>query len=124
MAATATTALPQSVEELTALYTFRDRETVVGFVTTHPHLVPLLVEARPEIARYFGPETPVVLEVIPDREAEGYSDLFALIQTALPGTEAAARLDQLDEAWWLDALERADCNLTIDIELGAQRLGV
>ena len=124
MTATAPAALPHPVTELTALYTFRDRETVVDFLATPPHLVPLLVEARPEIARYFGPETPVVLEVIPDREAEGYSDLFAFIQTALPTTEAAERLDQLDEEWWLEALDRARCNLTIDIEFIAQRLDV
>ena len=124
MTATATVALPHPVAELTALYTFRDRETVVGFLATHPHLVPLLVETRPEIARYFGPETPVVLEVIPDREAEGYSDLFAFVLTALPATEAAERLDQFDEEWWLEALDRARRNLTIDIELVAQRLDV
>ncbi len=104
------------VAELGARYGFREPAAVVAFLHDHAYLVPLLNEAADQIARHFGAETPVVLEVVVDREAEDQRELFALIQADLPFADAKRRLDDLDASWWLEALERARCNLTIDVE--------
>ena len=109
MASTATTIVPQSIEDLTSLYAFRGTEEVVRFLNAYPHVIPLLIEARPHIVRHFGPETPVMLEVVPDRESgdEEDDELFALIQTELPPEEAMPRLDAIRNDWWLANVRRA-----------------
>ena len=104
------------IAELGARYRFRDPEAVVGFLREHPYLVPLLHEARDQIARHFGPGAPVALQVVIDREVEDQRELFALVETDLPAAVAKRRLDDLDAAWWLAALDRGRCNLTIDVE--------
>ena len=108
MASTAPTIIPQSIDELTSLYAFREPDEVVRFLNAYPHVIPLLNEAWPHIVRHFGPETPVILEVVPDRESEREDDdeLFALIETELPPEEAGPLLARFDE-WWLANLRRA-----------------
>lgn len=116
MATPATAPAASVIDALGADYTLRDPATVIDFLTAHPYLVPLLREASKQIERHFGSEPSVALEVVVDREDEGQRELFALIATDLPMPEARRRLDNLDAAWWLAALNRARCNLTIDIE--------
>ncbi len=104
------------IADLGVRYIFRDPTAVTTFLRDHAYLVPLLDEAADQIARHFGEMTPVVLEVVVDREAENQRELFALIQADLPFAEANRRLDELGDSWWLEALDRARCNLTIDVE--------
>lgn len=106
--ATTTTPSAPTIDDVQARYSFREPEAVVDFLAACPHVVPLLIEARPVIDRHFGAETPVVLEVVPDRESgdEEDNEVFALIQTGLPHGEAMPRLDRFDE-WWLTNVGRA-----------------
>ncbi len=70
-----------------------------------------------QVARIFGPDVPLVLEVIPNPEAvDALPELFLYIQTRLPVHEARARLEKLDDEWWLDALPGADGRLNIALE--------
>jgi hypothetical protein len=98
-------------------YTFRRRNQVIKFLETHPFLAPLILEAYERILAYFGPSVKTtVLEVVSDPEAEGYDELFILIQTNLTPDEALARLRRLDQEWWLDASVGTQCLLNIDVE--------
>ena len=112
MASTAAMTVPRPIDDLRSLYSFREPETVVRFLSAYPHVIPLLIEARPHIVRHFGEDTPVVLEVVPDRESENEDDdeLFALIQTELPPEEARPRLTRFDD-WWLANVRRAKYRL-------------
>lgn len=116
MAQKAITAPQELLDQLADAYTFRDGDSVAAFLLRHPYLVDLLMEARGEIRKQFGPETPVVLQLSSDAEAEHDEELLALVLTPLPVDEALSRLDRLDETWWLDALDRAQDQLTIHVE--------
>jgi len=105
-----------AIQPLEQLYTFRRPEEVIEFLQAHPFLVPLLEEARSQIARYFGLSPKVILEVVTDPEAENDRELFALVQTTLAADEALCCLDRLDQEWWLDASDQAHCLLNIDVE--------
>lgn len=105
-----------AIQSLEQLYIFRRPEEVSEFLEAHPFLVPLLEEARGQIAQYFGPSSEVVLEVVTDPEAENDRELFALVQTTLSADEALPGLDRLDQEWWLDASDQAHCLLNIDVE--------
>ncbi|MDP9358736.1 MAG: hypothetical protein M3R02_26350, partial [Chloroflexota bacterium] len=113
--AATTVADPQLVDHLSAVYSFQDDQKVRTFLRQHPFLVPLLVEAREVIPVYFGRTTPVSLEVVVDPEAEGDPELYAQIHTSAGSSEALQALRGLDEEWWLGALDRARCLLTITV---------
>jgi len=83
---------------------------------TYPQLVEVLLEARLYLQKYFGPAPQVTLEVVSDPEVEGVEELFAYILTSLPVDEALARLDRLDEEWFLDQLDRVGGRFNFNLE--------
>ena len=115
---TATTVvLPEAIDKLSALFSFREPEEVVRFLRTYPFLIPLLEEAWTVIARCFGSETEVLLEVVYDHATgdEADTELIAMIQTELPAVEAMPILDRFTDEWWLPNLRRAQCRLAFSL---------
>ncbi|MDP2935423.1 MAG: hypothetical protein Q8O86_02915 [Dehalococcoidia bacterium] len=104
------------IASLEQMYVFRRPEEVIEFLEDHPFLVALLFDAHPQIVKHFGPRPDAVLEVVVDPEAMADRELFALIRTHLPPRDALSRLERLDEEWWIEALERAQGALCIDLE--------
>ena len=83
----------------------------------NPQLVDVLFEARTKFDAYFSADTRSSLEVFIDPEDDHSAPrLFALILTALPSDEASARLDRLDEDWWLDQPYEVKRLMNIDVE--------
>ena len=98
--------LPE-IASLAEVYRFHDKE-VVGFLVAHPQLGPLLMEARPIIARLFG-DTTVLLEVIyHPEEDEDEAQLFAFIETRLGVETSMALLDRYRHGWWVGEFQRAN----------------
>jgi hypothetical protein len=114
------TALPDAhelsaISELDAWYIINDRDSVLGYLSRHPHLVPLLRDVVGAVQRFFPAGDELHLEAINDAETRT-EQLYVIITTALSREEAEARLDRFDEEWWLDALDRTNADLTIDVE--------
>lgn len=103
------------IQWLERLYVFRNRAEVIWFLEKYPFLVSLLLEAYDKIGKYF-PHSPLFLEVFTDSEAVNESQLVIFIATNLTPDKAVERLDQLDEDWWLDALEQSQGKLCINLE--------
>ena len=106
----------QEIERLQDLYSFRQKQAVAEFLESHPYLVPLLLEAYPQIERHFPGHPGVFLEVVADPEATDDRELYALIGTRLDPEEALEKLHQFDRSWWLNALDRAHGELCIHVE--------
>lgn len=104
------------VDRLRDLYEFKGAPDVERFLETHLWLNDLLLEAREVIRTYFGDDVEVALEVVADPEALGDEQLFVLIRTDLPRQEARARLAELDQEWWLDALPATEGKMEIALE--------
>ncbi|MBI5516245.1 MAG: hypothetical protein HY909_20840 [Deltaproteobacteria bacterium] len=67
-------------------------------LSTHPHLVKTLQEARARIAEYFGDDASVRLRAPSSEDAE----LFAQIRPrGLEVHEALDRMEDFSEKWWL-----------------------
>jgi hypothetical protein len=94
------------LHRLEEMYSFCDAAAVRDFLQTHPHLIEVILEAYPYLVKHFGPNPQVMLEVVRDPEAERLEQLFAYILTSLDADEALARLDRLDEEWFLDQSDR------------------
>jgi hypothetical protein len=106
----------QHLHQLEEAYALRDPATVQRFLRTCPQLIEVLLEAHVYLQKHFGPDPQVTLEVVSDPEAESMDELFAYIITSLPVDEALARLDMLDEEWFLDQLDRVNGQLNFNLE--------
>ena len=106
----------EQVSLLAQHYTLREPAGVLAFLEKAPFLVPLLLEAHPQIKRSF-PGSPVFLEVSVDPEGEEPEKLLAAIQiTGLSAHEAVDRLHQFDQRWWLSVFRRVQGKLIITME--------
>jgi hypothetical protein len=101
---------------LERLYTFRRRAEIGYYLWEYPFLVSLLIEASSHISDYF-PGSQLFLEVVSDPETGGEGQLVVFVATSFLPQEALDRLDQLDEEWWLGALDRGQGKLCIHVEL-------
>lgn len=107
MPSTATAVASLPLDAVEKLFEIEDTPAVRRYLRERPFLVPLLVEARRAIARYFPDDARTRLQLVPDRDDGDHVDLFAVIRTALPADDALKRLDRFDEEWWLEAAVRA-----------------
>lgn len=106
----------QRLPQLEEMYSLRHAATVRHFLGAYPQLIAVLLEAHVYLQKYFGPALQVTLEVVRDPEVEGVEELFAYILTPLPVDEALARLDRLDEEWFLDQLDRVGGRFNFNLE--------
>jgi len=111
-------ALKEALKSIEDLYRLPEASAVRvrAFISANPYLADLLLEAHPHIEKHFGPNPQLALEVIVDPEEEDFEELFAYILTTLEPEVALARLDQFDEAWFLDQLARAAGKLNFNLE--------
>lgn len=103
------------IQWLEQLYTFRERPGVLRFLNKYPFLVSLLLEAHKKIGDYF-PNSQVFLEVVTDPETINDHQLVTFIATNLVPDKAVDSLNRFDDDWWLDALDRAQGKLCINLE--------
>jgi hypothetical protein len=111
-----TWASPAVVDALYGTYVFRDTPRVARFLNEHPHLIPLLARAYPEIEARFGKGALVYLEVFAYPDAPRSEELFAIIGTNHRPAEARDALLAFRREWWLSALPEAEHCLTFDFE--------
>lgn len=108
-------AFEAQLQWLELTYTLREPKEVLSFLEKNKVLMPLLIEARFKIRNHF-PNSRVFLEVDANPEDINDRQLVAFIATNLSPHEALRELKQFDEDWWLDALDRANGKLCINVE--------
>jgi hypothetical protein len=84
------------------------------FLQEHQEIVSLLNDAYKEVRKYFASED-LKLDLVSDPEIAGDKQLFAYIFTALPVIDALKKLDEFDEQWWLDRVDRANGLLNFNL---------
>lgn len=102
------------LRQLEEFYSFHNTATVRCFLHNHPQLIQVLLKARFHLRKHFGPAQ-IILKVVSDPEVE-WEQLFAYICTGLPVNEAQARLDKLDEEWFLDQIDQVDDLFNFNLE--------
>ena len=95
-------------------YILSKSSTVGNFLQVHQELGLLLNEAYQELRKYFSSED-LKLELVTDPEIAGDQQLFVYISTSMQVTDALKRLDEFDEQWWLDRIDRADGLLNFNL---------
>lgn len=90
------TQLQINTGKLEQLYTFRNRDEILAFLT--PEITNVLLEAPEKIQQYF-PNAPLFLELYTDHEDSSWKTLFLSIEVV----DYEASLDVLEhfwESWW------------------------
>ena len=88
-------------------YTISDSQLmgIERFLDKHKDIANLVLEAHTKIRGFFTSET-LLLELISDISIEGGEELFVYIQTHLSVEEAVEKINDFDEQWFLDQLNR------------------
>lgn len=106
----------QEFESLKQFYKFCEIDSVKVFLRRNRFLIPLLREVPEKIYDYFGQGQKLALKVSFDFDSPQSSELWILVLTELSAKEAFPILEQFDEEWWLENLDRTDCKLNISLE--------
>jgi hypothetical protein len=109
-------ALLEKIERLESdgKYIFKPKASVTTFLLKHSYLLGLLDDAYLEIRRIF-PNDPLYLEYFRDPENYKGNQLFIIVTTDLRGIDALNKLDELDDKWWMDNLDKAKRKLSITL---------
>lgn len=103
------------LQRLDQAYTFRNREKVLELIDGNAFLVPLLAEAYSAITKCF-PHVQLFLSTFSDPEGLDEERLVIFIASNFTPEETLKKLDQLDDDWWLEALDRTYGKLSINVE--------
>lgn len=103
------------MRQLSQKYVFYDYQSVEGFLRAHPHMVAVLLEALPQVEKFFGKGIGVTLRVMCDQESD--PSLSARIQTFLEVNEARAARKAFNVSWWMRQTDTQELPLTFSVEL-------
>lgn len=110
--------IAQQIEQLEAIYTFRNPHEISTFLAAHPSLADMLLQAYPHIQFYF-PDSPCFLEVRSGLGTPENPQLFLFIVTTQEPQIALTALQKFVDAWWVENKPRAQGHLVIDVEFQA-----
>lgn len=97
----------QLLSRLGRMYTLSNSSKLLRFFDENRYLINVVIEAHEELRKRF-PSEELLLEVVSDPEADSCDELFAYILTSLPVEDALQRLNDLDDQWFLDELDRTN----------------
>lgn len=103
--------LEAQLNVLEDLYQIIDQEQVNSFLTKNQGIIRVLFDAQQQIRKYFINE-PLRLKVEKDPEYEK-EELVIYIETERQVDDVYARLEQLDQNWWLAELGNTNGLLSI-----------
>jgi hypothetical protein len=92
-----------------------DNQAIMRLIVYHEPMPEFLLEAAKVIRKRFGSEATISLSV-EEIEGSGEPFLFARVLTDLPVMEALAIVDQIDNDWLLDNLDRVQGRFNFDVE--------
>lgn len=90
-----------------------DRGELKEIFEQEPGILDVLAELPEEVMKYFPPDTSLELEVFRDPEDPSLPEISVWIVTSLPVGEALRRLEEFEEGWWLDRIERTGGRLCV-----------
>lgn len=100
---------------LLPVFSLRNQEEVKSFLVEHPSLISVLRETQIEI-RHFFPQAQIFLEVVSDPEDSAIVQLGILIRSDLNPEAVYQQLQEFEENWWLDNLDRAKGAILVNLE--------
>jgi hypothetical protein len=104
------------LDSLRESFELRDEARLKRYLQQYDFLLPILHEARTQIARFFPDSPRLALEAVWD-PSDASTQLYVMVPTRLSAQEAYEQMDKLAEEWWYEACERAQFRMNIVEEL-------
>jgi hypothetical protein len=108
----------QQEEDLKLLqkeYVFTEPKSVESFLKSHRYLMPILMEALPQLKRSFGSDVTFQLSVSPDENPP--KTIYGVVAWKGSLGDARSALKSFDESWWLESIKKASGRVVFDYEL-------
>ncbi|MTJ08397.1 hypothetical protein [Anabaena sp. UHCC 0204] len=97
-------------------YTVENTVDVNRFLQNHSNLINVILEAHPQIRKYF-PTEELRLKLYVDPESSEWEYLIiSICANPESADEGLNKLDEFKENWWSDASYGVAVNLSIDLE--------
>ncbi|MBD2388103.1 hypothetical protein [Cylindrospermum sp. FACHB-282] len=104
------------LRKISQIYTIEDTFVVGRFLHKHSTLIDVLLEAHPQIRKYF-PLEKLRLKLYVDPESPQWEKLvLSICATPESVDEALNKLDEFDQEWWIDASLGVAVNLCINLD--------
>lgn len=101
---------------ISKFYTIENILAVNRFLQNHANLIDVILEAHPQIRKYF-PTEKLRLKLYIDPESSEWEYLIISICVSSESVdEALNKQNEFDENWWLNASLGVAVNLSIDLE--------
>jgi len=104
------------VNEIENRYMVRLPIDVQAFLYNHPYITDVIVEAYPYLLDAFSQTFQIQMRVVKDPEIDYIEQLIAYIVTDMSVKQALASLDQFDNRWYLDQLDRLDGYFSFNLD--------
>lgn len=108
-----------TIEEINVLdskYRISNFEEVKTFLSKNRFLIPLLEEIPNKIYEYYGNDQEISLELLYEPDFPLSSKLWVTVLTKKSAEDARSIMDKIDNDWWLENIDRANCKLNIGID--------
>ncbi|MGH9946634.1 MAG: hypothetical protein ACRD6X_05480 [Pyrinomonadaceae bacterium] len=96
-------------------FSLRNLDDIKQFLERNSYLIPLIEEIPSKISEYFETEE-LYLEIIADPDFPQSSELWISVLTNKSALHSRPIMDQFDNDWWFENLDRAQCKLNITLE--------
>lgn len=103
------------VDEVGKYYVMPADSSVTSFLESHRAIPALLLEAAPQLKKYFGTE--VVVSLSTSSDETGSQALYGVVYWTGSIADVRAALAKFDEDWWLTRVAQASGYLTFTYEL-------
>lgn len=111
-----TKTIGEKFDSVSQKYEITEAEGVKNFLSKNRPLILLLEEIPNKIYQYFGNNERLSLKISYEPDFPQSSELWVYILTELSAKEALPILEKFDEEWWLENMDRADCQLNITLK--------
>jgi hypothetical protein len=102
-------------DEIENIYKMSLSDDVKAWLSDHPGVAQIVIEARPHILNAFGQTSQVRMLMVKDPEISNFEELIAYIITDLSVNQALDSLDRFDNQWFLNQLDRLDGNFSFNL---------
>jgi hypothetical protein len=105
------------IAKLETIFNFRNPDEIKEFLGEHKLIIPVLLNSRSIVDKFFGNDVPLALEVVIDPEAQSNKQLFGYISTGpMSLDDAIERFNAFDESWFLKQYDLTDGLMNFNLE--------
>lgn len=106
----------EQINVLAREYEIRNPSKVAEFLSENLFLLDLLKVIPGKLRKFFGKNTKLAVELFAEPEMPSSKEIFVLVLTKNEAKEARAKMDEFDEKWWFENLDKANCKLNVSLE--------